>query len=266
MATLLKGFSLGEFRYEDTCWPLYRGGSGPGVVIMHEVPGITPQVAEFARCVAARGFTVFMPSLFGTPGEGYGPLNIGEQLARACVGREFSLLARHQSSPITEALRALCRQVHEELGGPGVGAIGMCLTGNFALALMLEPAVIAPVLSQPSLPLGITPSHRAALHVSAEELAAAKRRVAEGHSVLGLRFTHDLLCPAARFETLREELGSGFEAVEIDSGPLNPHGIPLIAHSVLAKDLVDEAGHPSRLALMRVLDFFTERLLTQAAD
>jgi hypothetical protein len=137
----------------------------------------------------------------------------------------------------------------------------MCLTGNFALSLMVDETVMAPVLSQPSLPLPISASRSTALHLSDADLAVVKERAAAGCGVLGLRFTHDVLCPGARFDTLRRELGEGFEGIEIDSGPGNPHGIPRIAHSVVTKDLVDEAGHPTRQALDRVLAMFRERLL-----
>jgi len=168
--------------------------------------------------------------------------------------------ARFEEGPITDWLRALCRHAHERCGGPGVGALGMCLTGNFALALMVDESVMAPVLSQPSLPFPVSASHRAALHVSDSDLAAARGRAQLGCGVLGLRFTRDPLCPPERFERLRRELGAGFEAIEIDSSPGNPHGIPRTAHSVLTKDLVDEEGHPTRAALLRVLAFFRERL------
>jgi len=179
---------------------------------------------------------------------------------RACVSREFAVLAQREASPITEWLRALCRRAHAECGGPGVGALGMCLTGNFALALMVDPSVMAPVLSQPSLPFGVSASHRAALHLSDADLALVKQRVKGGCPVLGMRFTHDPLCPIERFDTLRRELGAGFEAIEIDSGPGNPHGIKRLAHSVVTEDLVDEAGHPTRAALERVLALFEARL------
>jgi dienelactone hydrolase len=169
-------------------------------------------------------------------------------------------LASNRSSPITAWVRALARRVHEECGGPGVGAIGMCLTGNFALAMMLDDCLLAPVLSQPSLPFPLGAERRAGLHVSPEELAAARRRAQAGTPILGLRFTHDPMCPPQRFETLRREFGERFEAIEIDSSPGNPHGIPRTAHSVVTKDLVDTEGHPTRAALDRVLGFFRERL------
>jgi len=254
-----EGFDRTEFSHDDRTLPVWRRGEGPGVVVIHEVPGITPAVAAFGRRVADAGFTVAMPELFGTVGKGYGA-NVVGQLLRACVSREFQVLAAHRSSPITDWLRALARALHEEIGGPGVGAIGMCLTGNFALSLMLDPCLMAPVLSQPSLPFGLGRERRAALHLSPEELAAAKKRTAEGVKILGMRFTADPLCPPERFETLRREFGEQFEAIEIDSSRGNPHGISATAHSVVTKDLVDEAGHPTRAALERVLGFFSEQL------
>jgi dienelactone hydrolase len=256
----LQGFESFPFTHAGATRTVYTRGHGPGVVVMHEIPGITPQVEEFGRRVADDGFRVYLPHLFGTVGK---PISTGYvlgQMGRACISREFAVLARHESSPITDWLRALCRHAHAECGGPGVGAVGMCLTGNFALALMVDEAVMAPVLSQPSLPFGVSKTHRAALHVSDGDLAVAKRRAAAGCTVLGLRFTADPLCPGERFETLRRELGSGFESIEIDSSPGNPHGIKRMAHSVLTTDLVDQEGHPTRAALERVLGLFREKL------
>ncbi len=260
MDSPLPGFTASPFSHEDTTRTIFRKGKGPGVVIMTEIPGITPQVVGFADRVVAEGFTVFLPELFGTPGKEISiPYAIG-QIARACVSREFSALASRESSPITTYLRALCRSVHAELGGKGVGAIGMCFTGNFALSLMVDPVVMAPVLSQPSLPFAIGRERRAGLHLSDADLAVVKQRTAAGVTVLGMRFTSDPACPSERFAHLRQELGDGFEGIEIDSSRGNPHGIKRTAHSVVTTDLVDEAGHPTRVALDRVLAFFRERL------
>lgn len=262
MGVELEGFEEFPFAHQGAIRTVYRRGSGPGVVVMHEIPGITPQVAAFARRVADDGFTVFLPHMFGTPGKPLSiPYALGE-MARACVSREFHVLAKRESSPITDWLRALCRHAHSECGGPGVGAIGMCLTGNFALALMVDPSVMAPVLSQPSLPFPLTASHRAAIHLSDNDLQVVKRRAGEGCGVLGLRFTGDPMCPKERFETLSRELGSGFEGIEINSHPGNPHGLGRDAHSVVTTHLVDEEGHPTREALERVLALFRERLRT----
>jgi dienelactone hydrolase len=256
----LDGFEQTAFTHDGATRAVYRRGAGPGVVIVHEVPGLHPDVARFGRKVADAGFTAVLPELFGQTGRPVTPGYIAGSMLRACISREFSVLARNASSPVTDWLRALCRRVHGECGGPGVGALGMCLTGNFALALMVDESVMAPVLSQPSLPFPVTRAHRAALHLSPEALEVVKRRAAAGCGVLGLRFTHDPLCPGERFERLRQELGSGFEAIEIDSSRGNPHGIKRTAHSVLTLDLVDAEGHPTRAALERVLAFFRERL------
>jgi dienelactone hydrolase len=256
----LEGYASFRLTHDGVAKTVYRRGTGPGVVIIHEVPGITPPVEAFATRVAAAGFTVFVPHLFGVPGK---PLSIGYalgQMARACISREFHVLAAGESSPVTDWLRALCRHAHAECGGPGVGAIGMCLTGNFALSLMVDESVMAPVLSQPSLPFPVSRRHREGLHLSAADLETVRKRTRAGCGVLGMRFTADPLVPAERFERLRRELGAGFEAIEIDSGRGNPHGIPRAAHSVVTNDLVDEAGHPTRAALDRVLAFFAERL------
>ena len=270
--TRLSAYDSFEFTHEGTrdvppiTHTVYlRRNTGPAVVVMHEIPGMTPELIGFADRVWEAGFTVYAPTLFGTPEKPMTAAYTAGQILRACVSRELSVLARNASSPVTDWLRALCRRAHEECGGPGVGAIGMCMTGNFALALMVEPCVMAPVLSQPSLPFGVSASHRAALHLSPEALTAVKRRVGEGGPVLAKRFTHDPLVPRERFETLRRELGEGLEAIEIDSGPGNPHGIRRLAHSVVTLDLVDRDGHPTKEALDRVLGFFRERLAEPAA-
>ncbi len=264
---MIEGFDRGEFTFGGQTRPLYRAGAGPGVVVMHEIPGLHPTVAEFGRKLVAEGFTVFMPDLFGEVMKPVTPGYAAGQMARACISREFHVLASRQSSPITEWLRALCRHAHGELGGPGVGAVGMCITGNFALALMVDDCVMAPVLSQPSLPLPFGADRRRALHLSDDDLAVVKRRVRdEGQCVLGLRFTADPLVPAERFERLRDELGDGFESIEVDSGRGNAFGIARMAHSVLTEDLVDREGHPTKAALDRTLAFFRERLQDVAVD
>jgi len=261
MTDALADFERTCFRHQGSEKTVFRRGRGPGVIVMTEIPGITPQVAGFARTVAERGFTVVVPDLIGKPGKESSAPYMAESIARACISREFAVLSTHRRSPVTEWLRALGRELHGELGGRGIGAIGMCLTGNFALSLMLDPWLLAPVLSQPSLPFGLTRKHKSALHLGPGELGVVRRRAREeGVGVLGLRFTADPLCPKLRFEHLRRELGDAFEAIEIDSSPGNAHGISIAAHSVLARDFVDREGHPTRAALERVLAFLDERL------
>lgn len=247
--------------YDGVTRTVFRGGAGPAVIVIHEVPGLYPEVVAFGRRLIAAGFTVYLPSLLGTPGKPFGALYSLGSMARACVSREFATWATGKTSPIVSWLRALAKDAHAACGGPGVGAVGMCLTGGFALAMMIDDVMVAPVLSQPSLPFPLTRSHRRDLGIDEATLARVRERAAAGTCVLGLRFTGDLAVPAARFQRLREELGDRFIAVEIDSSPGNPHGIPRHAHSVLTLHLVDEPGHPTRAALEQVIAFYRERLL-----
>jgi len=265
MPDALEGFTKTSFRAQGKSRDVYSTGTGPAVIVIAEIPGITPKVAEFARMVAGIGCTAVMPHLFGEPGASPTAGLIAKTLGPICVSREFSLLALRKTSPVTKWLRALAAHEHEQCGGPGVGVVGMCLTGGFALAMMVDQVVLAPVLSQPSLPFPLGKRRKADIGISDEDLAKVKERVASGTCLLGLRFTDDPFCFPARFETLRRELGDGFVAVEIDSSPDNPHGHPKNAHSVLTEHLQDRPGTPTRAALDQVLDLFKTRLLSSAA-
>jgi dienelactone hydrolase len=261
MADELPGFERSRFTHDGKTKAVYRAGSGPGVIVIHEMPGITPEVAAFGRRVADAGFTAVMPSLFGTPGK---PLSIPYALRTmigGCVSREFTTFAKDKTSPISAWLRALAKETHERCGGPGVGVVGMCFTGGFALGMMAEPAVIAPALSQPSLPFPVGKKRAASAGISPRDMATLKQRcAAEDICVMGMRFTNDPLVRRSRFDTLERELGENFIRVEIDSSPGNPYGNPKSAHSVLTMHLVDEPGHPTREALDGLLAFFGERL------
>jgi dienelactone hydrolase len=252
-------FDAAAFTHQGRTHELFRAGHGPGVIVVHEIPGLHPGVVEFGRRLIDAGYTVYLPSLFGRPGEEPTTGAIVRSILRTCVAREFSILA-DRTSPVASWLGALATKAHTECGGPGVGAVGMCLTGGFALAMAVEPAVLAPVVSQPGLPAPLTARKRAALGLDPSDLAAIRNRAERGLCVLGLRFSDDKGCPAERFETLRRALGDAFEGIEIDSSPGNPFGIPPRAHAVLTVDLVDEPGHPARAALDRVLAFLNQRL------
>ncbi|MGO4190273.1 dienelactone hydrolase family protein [Arthrobacter sp. YAF17] len=259
----LEGFTESTFSHGGISHQVFRAGAGPAVVLIHEVPGIHPGVVDLARRLIGRGYTVYLPSLFGRPGGAAGA-GIATSIAKVCISREFAVLA-NRTSPATGWLRALAAQAHQECGGPGVGAIGMCMTGSFALAMALEPAVLAPVMSQPGLPAGLTARRRAAVGLDDGELARVKARTSQGLGLLGLRFSDDRACPAARFETMRREFGESFESIEIDSSPGNRFGIARSAHCVLTVDLVDTPGHPTREALDRTIEFIGERLLPGTA-
>ena len=248
-------FSLSQAGYT---FPVYQKGSGPAVVIMHEMPGLHPGVVQFADRVAAAGMTVFLPSLFGTPGK---PASRSYAMVTAlgviCIRREFHVWRGDRSSPVVDWLKALARHAHAECGGKGVGAVGMCFTGGFALAMMTDPSVVAPVLSQPSLPLARNkPKPSAEIGMSPAEIACVKGRLQdEDLSVIGLRFKSDELVPDARFETYAREFGDRFEAIELEDEDAKPAFIP--PHSVLTLHL-KETG-PTKAAEQRVIQFFRER-------
>jgi dienelactone hydrolase len=257
----LEGFTRSGFTAEGKARDVYRIGSGPAVVVISEMPGITPRVADFGRIVGREGFTAVLPHLFGEPGRPPSPGYILRSISWGCVAREFTTMATRRTSPVTTWLRALARSLHEELGGPGVGVVGMCFTGGFALAMMVDDTVLAPVLSQPSLPFPVGRARRRDLGISDGDLARVKQRVDDGVCVLGLRFTCDPAAPADRFQRLRDELGDGFVGVEIDSSPGNPWGLKKGAHSVLTEELKeDDPAHPTCAALDQVLDLFRTRL------
>jgi dienelactone hydrolase len=256
----IDGFTRSTFAHDGYERPVYSAGTGPAVIVVHEAPGLHPGVLDFSRRVVTRGFHVRMPSLFGTPGRQFSAGYAMRSFTHGCVAREFSTWALNRTSPVTGWLRALAADAHTACGGPGVGAIGMCFTGGFALGMMVDDRMLAPVVSQPSLPLAVGRRRRAATGVSDADLARVKERAAAGACLLGLRFSADRLVPPARFEALRRALGDRFVEVEIDSSKGNRFGIRPLAHSVLTLDLVDEPGHPTRDALERVLRFFDERL------
>jgi len=257
----LTDFSRSTFTHDGKTRDVLRVGEGPAVIVMAEIPGITPKVADFARRVASIGCTAVLPRLFGDPGRDPSVGYIMQSIGPACVSREFAAFAANRTAPVTRWLRALAADAHDSCGGPGVGALGMCFTGGFALGMMLDERMIAPVLSQPSLPAGFTKKAKAGLQLSDQDLATVKARAVDGVCVLGLRFTGDLAVPPERFERLRAELGDNFIGVEIDSSKGNPWGYPTSAHSVLTEHYKDDEGSPTRAALDQVLDFFRERLL-----
>ncbi len=259
----LTDFERRETTLLETMKVVWVAGRGPAVIVMAEMPGISPHVARFARWVRDAGFTVYMPSLFGRDGAHPDAEEGLAVLQRACVSAEFRAFAKGSSAPVTRWLRALAKRVHEECGGPGVGAIGMCFTGNFALTMMLEAAMLAPVLCQPSLPFD-TP---AALQIAPEELAEVRGRLErEDLTVLGYRFEGDRYCRAERFAAYAEALGDRFVARVLPDGAAHPDPPPFFArvvgcpHSVVTAHLVDQAGNPTLAARDEILAFFAHRL------
>jgi dienelactone hydrolase len=257
----LAGWSVAPFTGGGYTYDVYRRGQGPGVVVIPEIPGIHPGVLALGNHLVDSGFTVAIPSLFGEPGRPHSVSYLLPTLARACVAREFAAFATSRQRPVSVFLRALARDLKASTPGPGVGVIGQCFTGGFALAAAVDDSVLAPVLSQPSLPLPLTPAQRRNAGVSDPELnAVADRAAKEGLCALGLRFSEDKMSPRDRFATLKDRLGDAFEVIEINSAPGNGHGFSRMAHSVLTDELREVDGHPAYEARKRVVEFLTARL------
>lgn len=246
MDTALKGWTRSTFEAAGLEREVWTKGSGPAVIVVHEVPGITPKVQRFAEEVVGCGFTVAMPSLVGTPGQEMSNGYAVRSLLKVCVAREFVSLATNRTSPVIAWLRALARDMHGRAGGKGVGAVGMCFSGGFALGMMVDDIMVAPVLSQPSLPFPVGRKRAADLNLSPDDAAVIAQRAAEGCEVLGLRFTGDKLV-GDRFASLRTLLGDAFVAVELPSSKPSDH-------SVLTEQRDEES-------VQRVLQFLRDKLL-----
>lgn len=241
----LEGWEKWSFTAATITRDTYRRGSGPVVVVVHEIPGITPAVERFANEVVDRGFTVVMPDLVGTPGRGVSGRYLAKSFLQVCIAREFTTMAAGRTSPIISWLRALARSLHAEVGGKGVGAVGMCFSGGFALGMMVDDIMVAPVLSQPSLPFPFGKKKAADLNLSPDDAAVIADRAAAGCQVLGLRYDKDRAV-GDRFSTLRALLGDAFIAVELPSTKRTDH-------SVLTEQRDDGS-------VVRVLDFLAGKL------
>jgi dienelactone hydrolase len=259
----LSDFEPRQITLDAVTRTVHVAGTGPGVIVMTEMPGISPHVARFARWVRDAGFTVYMPSLFGRDGAVPQADEGAAVFRRACVSAEFRAFGANAASPVTAWLRGLARLAHGECGGPGVGAIGMCFTGNFALTMMLEASVLAPVLSQPSLPM----DDPAGLDIAPDDLAAVRRRLdREDLTVLAYRFEGDQICRAERFAALSAALGDRFLGRTLPDSAAHPEPPPFFRrhvaypHSVVTAHLIDEAGQPTIAARDEILAFFAQRL------
>ncbi|MFO7253430.1 MAG: dienelactone hydrolase family protein [Actinomycetes bacterium] len=257
----LDGWAREEFTAHGITHPVLRRGSGPGLILLPELPGVTPEVLTLGHRLVTAEFTVVVPALVGAPGRPRTTANALLATARVCLSREFRALARDAERPAARYLRALAKHVHGEAGHEGVGVIGMDVTGGLALAAATEPAVLAAVLSHPTLPLAPTRAARRDPGCSARELAEVRARARRGElRVAGLRFSHDRRCPPERLLGLRRALGAAFDLIEIDSGPGNPYGLSPDAHHVLTTGYVDRPGHPTVLALARVVNLIRSRV------
>lgn len=226
---------------------VYRRGRGAPIVIIQELPGIGPETLRLADEFVANGFEVVLPHLFG-------PLEkvamAGNLLRVFCMRREFHLFQANGSSPVVDWLKALCQEVKSQGDYNGVGVIGMCLTGNFALSLMGDDSVLAAVSSQPSMPI-LKPSD---LHMSEQDIATIRSRIDSTAPIHAYRFAEDTLCTATKYEAIDKAFN------EDGSIRVVTHTLPGPGHSVLTLDFVDEQGHPTREALNDILGYFAAQL------
>lgn len=242
---ILGGWTCDSFTSAGITHDTYQRGTGPGVVVVHEIPGITPSVVRFANDVVAAGFTVVMPLLVGEAGREPSGTYMGASLSKVCISREFTTMAMRQTSPVIAWLRAVAKHLHRQVGGVGVGAVGMCFSGGFALGMMVDDIIVAPVVAQPSLPFSFGKSRGADLGLSPDDEIAISRRATAGCQVLGLQFSQDKLV-GTRFDTLRTLLGDAFIAVEFPSAAKNDH-------SVLTEQRQEEG-------VAKVIDFLHQKL------
>lgn len=230
---------------------VYARGQGPAIVLMQELPGIGPETLRFADHLVDAGYSVVLPHLFG-------PLErislIGNVVRVFCMRRELYLFAADRTSPIVDWLRVLCRSVRDTRSPQGVGVIGMCLTGNFAISLMADDSVRASVAAQPSMPI----AKQSALHMSEADVAAVKQRLDETEPMLSFRFEGDTICQAAKFDSIGKSFNSdGTERIRLTT-------LPGKGHSVFTLHFVDEDGHPTREALDDVIAYFARAFTSQS--
>lgn len=255
----LDGWVVSSFSGGGLTHDCYEKGRGPGVVLIPEIPGMTPEVLGLADHLVDEGFTVVVPSPFGTPGKGMSAPYLASVVAKLCVSAEFKAFATKSARPISEFLRAVARDLDARTPGEGVGVIGMCFTGGFALAAAVDDSVTAPVMSQPSVPFPIGGARQADVGLSAEELETVKARTQnDGLCIMGLRFSEDKAVSPKRFAALKEQFGDAFEVIELDSSKGNAGGFSSGAHSVLTHEVRE--GNQAMAARTRVVGFLRKQL------
>ncbi|RLP75620.1 dienelactone hydrolase [Mycetocola tolaasinivorans] len=261
----LTGWTSTPFTAADITHDVFERGEGPGVVLLPEIPGMTPEVMGFATHLVEAGFHVAIPSLFGTPGRPASTGYLVSAVAKMCVSTEFRAFAVGAHRPVADFVRALAANLDARTPGPGVGVIGMCFTGGFALAAATSTSVLAAVMSQPAAPFPVSRARRIDPTMSPDELARVAERAAAGSvCALGLRFSEDGTVPRERFATIEAALGDAFDVIELDSSPGNPGGFSRGAHSVLTGEVREVPGHPAAAARERTVEFLRTRLTPAA--
>jgi dienelactone hydrolase len=221
---------------------------GPPILLLHELPGMTPQCFYLARLLAARGYTIYMPLLVGSPGKTSTNLNA----AKVLFGGGF-YGSRDETSPIITSLRALRDEIHSRHPSQKLGVIGMCMSGNLPPAFLDRAYVKAVVMSQPALPT-FGNGKESKLALSQSDIKAARN---SGVPMLAFRFTTDSISPEPRRVKFIETFGGQltFRALPVDH----------TAHAVLTTELFDAPNHakttgPSAEALKELIGYLGAQL------
>jgi dienelactone hydrolase len=256
----LEGWQPAPFTGGGLTYDVYSKGAGPGVVLLPEVPGITPEVLGLAEHLVANGFTVAIPSLFGTPGKPMSPAYAASTIGRLCVASEMKAFAAGAERPVSAFLRALAADLNSRTPGPGVGVIGLCFTGGFALATAVDDAVLAAVMSEPSVPFALGPRRSRDLGLSPAETTAVQGRTQDGLCLMALKFSKDMAVPDSRFDAYQQTFGDAVELIVLDSSKGNADGYGRTAHSVLTLEVRDSPANSAHDARARVTRFLHEHL------
>ena len=248
MQSYVKSQFTASTRFDDSiCHDIYEKGTGPVIVLIQELPGIGKSTLRLTDKLVAQGFKVVLPHLFGPIGS---TSIIGNTVRAFCMRKEFHLLKNHGDSPVVDWLKALCRQVKEDNQVDGIGVIGMCLTGNFAISLMADDSVLAAVASQPSLPA----FNNNVIQLDRRDIDKIKDKIDCSQPIHALRFAKDPMCSAKRFKAIDVLLN------EPDKQRVEFTEVPGLGHSVLTLNFVDQAGHPTYLAFEKIVRYFQKQL------
>lgn len=256
----LHGFERRGFNEAGLHCPVFVSDTGQApILLLHELPALTPEVAHLGRVLVAAGFRVYMPSLLGRPGQVPTAMDKANSGAQVCIRSEFNALGRgDHTRPIVAGLRRLAAQASDEANGASVGVLGLCLTGGFALAVALEAPVAAAVAAEPSLPL-LAPNN---VDLSpADQTALASRLRAGEVRAMVLRFQGDDLSPCGKLRRYGEGLGETLVSRCLDDEAADPRrtGKPR-HHCVLTNHLVEAPGEQTLAVRDEVVAFFDWRL------
>jgi len=213
---------------------------GPGVLLLHELMGLTDDTFDLAARISEEGFTVALPHLFG-PAGGKGSLAAGAAgLFDRCIRSQMSILAGSQPRKGTAWLAAAAEWLDERTDSPnGIGVIGMCATGAYAMAAVLDPKVGAVVASQAAGP---------AFQPGSWGIPGGDGQLRETtKGVMALRFRQDCRSASRRVELLPQLMGESPSSSR--EGPDDPtlepsrRGIEVLQGARLHVVWADGSGH-----------------------